>query len=109
MVEQAAIVELKIIQAADAMRRERAASPAFRAALEELERKAERLSELLDESGDPEDVRQALAELEEAGHIARAAAEAESGLAEETRVAARSAYQAIDELAGAGRTHATGS
>jgi hypothetical protein len=91
-------VELKIIQAADAARQDRAASPAFRTVLEELERKAERVSELLDQDDESAPLHESLVELDEAGEIAKAAAEAEPAIDEDTRAAVRTAYQAIDEL-----------
>lgn len=86
-------VEDKITAAVAAVDGDGSASPVLAAVVREFEKKAGKARAGLD--GDATAAREAIVELEQAGDSAKAAAEADGGIAEDTRKAVLDAHLAI--------------
>lgn len=95
MYERLSDIDQVVNQAVHAVERDISASPIVDAVLRELQRKSIRALSLADEDATTEEIHDAVVELEQAGDSARAAAEADPGLRNETLAAVLDAHKAI--------------
>jgi hypothetical protein len=94
LVERLSGVDGRIAGAVVAVERDGAASPVFRAVVQEFGRKLEKARPLV-EGRDDRAAWEAIVELEQAGDSAKVAAEADTGATEPTRQAVLDAHLAI--------------
>lgn len=97
LLERLADIDQMVSEAADAVSNERNCCPALDAVVKEFQRKSERVLSIAEDSP-PEELRDAVIELDEAGGCAKAAAEAEVGLGREALRAVLDAQKAVTVL-----------